>query len=76
MTGTFPSSLAYDAKTGVMTALGSVGRSPVYYVRSTGNNPAFASWPENALATWVLHALDSAMPTSSARRSRAARHGP
>ena len=59
LTGTFPSSLAYDAKTGVMTALGSVGRSPVYYVRSTGNNPAFASWPENALATWVLHALDS-----------------
>ena len=31
----------------------------MYYVRSTGNNPAFASWPENALATWVLHALDS-----------------
>ena len=28
-------------------------------MRSTGNNPAFTTWPENALATWVLHALDS-----------------
>ena len=59
LTGSFPSSVAYDAGADVMTALGSLGSSSTYYVRSTGNNPAFATWPENALATWVLHALDS-----------------
>jgi hypothetical protein len=59
LTGAFPSSLAYDAETDVMTALGSIGLSRTYYVRSTGNNPAYTTWPENALATWVLHALDS-----------------
>ena len=55
----FPASEAYDARTDVMTWVGSL-LSGRLYVRTTGNNPAFTSFrPESALATWVLHALDS-----------------
>ena len=42
-----------------MTQIGSLGGGRLY-VRTTRNNPAFTSFrPESALATWVLHALDS-----------------
>ena len=55
----FPASVAYNADTDVITETAEL-RSSTIYLRGTGNNPAFTSFrPESALATWVLHALDS-----------------
>jgi hypothetical protein len=58
-TAQFPSAVSYNSASDLMTQIITL-RTGSFYVRTTGNNPAFSSFrPESELATWVLYALQS-----------------